>query len=247
MHHPPELIPGGRVVGNRGHRRGAHQLLASTMFKRRWRRVGLLHIAIIGAIVDVTIGLPDSGSRRRIDRGHILSVKAVEGEDQQPVDKDGGRARTTVVVAGKILTGPEHVACRRLHAGCAGAPKVSPEFAIGQHRRRACVAVEVVTEGWLCNLKQGQVMQQLTALGCQSHQREPGAVRGGVGHPDHALSDHRRRPGLPSHRDLPDNILRFTPLHRQSGTRMAVTARPAKLVPVGSLSRGGPHTHPHHQ
>ena len=204
------------------------------MLKGRRRRVRLLHIPIVSAVVDGAVGLPDSLAGAGIECRHILPVKTVEGEHEQAIDEDRRGASAAVVVAGEILPGPEHLPRGRAEAGGAGTAVVHPQPPIGHNRCGARVAVEGMAEGGLGNLKDGQVVEPLPAGCIEGDDGEPRAVFGGVGQPDDAIGHHRRRPGLALDRHLPDDVFRLTPGDRQRRRQSpAISRRPTKLIPVG--------------
>ena len=244
----PHLAARRRVVGDRRHGRRAHEERPAGLHDHRGRAVSLLHVAVIGAVVDGAIGLPERLAGGLFEGHDILVVEAVEVDEEPVLPGDRRGAGATVVVAGKVLPAPEDLAGGRIEAGGSCTAEVDEELAVGKHGRRARGAVVGVAEGGLRDLEHSHVVNDPASVGVDTHGREPRAVFGGVGEPDPSVGSDGRCPGLAGDRRLPADVLGLAPRKRQGrGWGAAVRRGPTELVPVGG--RGGPcvghHRHRH--
>ena len=113
---------------------------------RPCRAVGLLDVAVVRAVVDVAVLLPDRLARVLVERDHVLIVKPVEGHDQQVADQDRRRAGSAEMVALQVGPRPQRLAGGGVDARSAGAAEVDIEPAGLDGRRAAGVAIERVAD-----------------------------------------------------------------------------------------------------
>ena len=234
----PDLLAGQRLVGRRPIRADRHELIAIADGDDERRRIRL-----IGR--PAPRGLPSrlAGGRVQGDDVRVAAV-AVAIDDQQIAIE---RRRSAVAMLRLVpqVRRPQNVAGRAQRRRAVGAEVHVDAIAIDDRRRRCAAVLRIDVSGIVetkdldvDELAAGRDVEGQRAQRC----RDAAAPLLGLDdrrQPDAAAGDRGRRPSEAGNGGLPDDVLGFTPLERQTALGgMALTRRAAELRPVLRLCQG---------
>jgi len=199
----PQLLAGVWIIRKERGRGRADQLLPAVRLDHDRRGESLTEVALalgFAGLVQIlprdrAVSVPDRLAAARIQRGHILPVNPVEGQDQQVAVQDHRGARPTVMAARKILALPDHGAALRVQAGRTVRSVIHIHAAGLDGRRGRGIAVDRVAErlGFL-TAEERQRVQDAARHGLHAIRGEDMAVGGGARQPDAVAQHDRRRP-----------------------------------------------------
>src|SRR5688572_21047910 len=234
----PDLLAGQRFVCRGSIRADGHELILLANSDDERRGIGLVRWPAPRCLPSCLAGC-------RIERNNVcIAAVAIAVDDQQIAIE---RRRATVAMLRLIsqMRRPENLARGAERSGAFGAEMHVDAVAIDDRRWRRPAVLRVDVSGLVemkdldvDDLTPGRDVERQRAQRCR-HAAAPFFRLDDSREPDATVGDGRRRPSQTRNWRLPDDVLGFTPLERQTALGgMSLTGGAAELGPVLRLKQG---------
>jgi hypothetical protein len=132
-----------------------------------------------------------------------------------------------------ISSFPDDLEGSCVEAGCSGRTEGDVNPALLNHRSGRGIGIERVAVLRLGDVKEFQVVTNPACVAIQTKGVEAAAIRSGCRQPDLITLNDRGRPASVVNRNLPDDILCFTPMKREPNSiRVPIAIRASELRPM---------------